>query len=323
MKDLRRAADLSADDIHRLFDLAEESRETPLGHNEVLRDETVTLAFGVPSTRSRMAFETAIAHLGGRAVLLRDGDLHLGRDESIEDTARVLSRFARAVVVRTFIDEHVDRLAAAATIPVINGFTELHHPCAALAALFTLRRRFGSLAGLRVAYIGDGNRVAHSLLEVCAITGVDLAVATPVGYEPDAEIVNTSGALAGRSGSVLVVTHDPLKAVAGAHAVFTHSWLKPGDHEAERRERLGSFLPYRVDTALMRLADDDAVFLHPLPARRGEEVARDVIDGPRSLVFDQAENRLHIAQALLLGLLEGRFKGSRALMTTGVVAGRA
>jgi ornithine carbamoyltransferase len=236
-------------------------------------------------------------------------ELQLGRGETIEDTARVISRFAKAFVIRTFADDDVHRFADAASIPVINALTDRHHPCQALADLMTLRRHFGWLKGMRLAYLGDGNNVAHSLMEACALAGIDIVVATPPGYEPDPEVRATAERIAAGPGSLVLTTHDPLAAVAGAHAVYTDVWVSMGDGDDERSQRAEALRPYQVSAAVMAHADPEAVFLHCLPAHRGEEVAAAVIDGPRSLVLDEAENRMHTAQALLvaleLGLLEG------------------
>lgn len=222
-----------------------------------------------------------------------------------------MSRYAAAIVIRTFDDDDVARLARAASIAVINALTDGHHPCQSLADLLTLREHFGALHGLKVEYIGDGNNVAHSLLEGCALAGVDIAVATPPRYEPDPGVVAVAEELAADSDALVTVTHDPLKAVADAHAVYTDVWVSMGDPDDERAARAAALAPYQVNAALMAEARPDGVFLHCLPAHRGYEVTADVIDGPHSLVFDQAENRLHTAQALL------------ALLTTGQLTGRA
>jgi len=311
MKDLLRTADLSAGDLEQLLRLARTFKRgaypRPAGG---LSGKTVVCYFAKPSTRTRISFETAITRLGGTAIAVGPNELQLGRGETIEDTARVLSRYAAAIVIRTYADDDVARLAAAATVPVINALTDGHHPCQSLADLFTLQERFGTLAGLKVAYVGDGNNVAHSLMEACALAGADIAVATPPGYEPDAAVVRSAEELSASSDSLVTVTHDPLKAVAGAHAVYTDVWVSMGDPDAERAARVAALSPYRVDEALMAEAEPHAVFLHCLPAHRGEEVTAAVIDGPASLVFDQAENRLHTAHALLYALVDRRLEGS-------------
>jgi ornithine carbamoyltransferase len=238
------------------------------------------------------------------------GDLQQSRGETIEDTARIMSRYAKALVVRTCSHEGVRRFAEAATIPVVNAGTDLHHPCQAIADLLTLRQRFGALDGVRVAYLGTGNAVAHSLIEACALAGVDIVVASPPGHEPDPEVLAAAERQAKQSGSVVRGTHDPLLAAAGANAVYTSGWRSWDDSDAARTERTTALQPYRVDIGVMAEADPRAIFLHPLPAHRGEEVAAAVIDGSRSVVLDQAENRMHTAQALLVALLLGDLEGA-------------
>ena len=269
--------------------------------------------FAKPSTRTRLSFGSAISHLGGVPEIVGPTELQLGRGETIEDTARVVSRYARAFVIRTFDDDDVQRFASAATIPVINALTDLHHPCQALADLLTLQQHFGELHGLKLAYLGDGNNVAHSLMEACAIAGIDIAVATPVGYEPDARITDAATERAALSGAIVQVTHDPLVAAANANAVYTDVWLSMGDSEDERAIRTEALRSYQVNEAVMAEAAADAVFMHCLPAHRGEEVSARVIDGPASVVLDEAENRMHTAQALLIALLSGELEGSAAL----------
>ena len=304
MRHLLRVADLDTNELRSLLRTSAAVKRQPRRWRHVLADETVVLSFSKPSTRTRLSFETAVAHLGGHAVTVRPGELQLGRGETIEDTARVISQYARAFVIRTHDQEEVERYAAASGIPVINALTDQHHPCQALADLFTLQEHFGRLTGLRVAYLGAGNNVAHSLIEACALAGVDIAVATPPGYEPDETVVAAAEQQAQRHGSLVTTTLDPLAAVAGADAVYTDVWLSMGDPETERAERLAALEPYRVDPAVMAVASPTAVFLHCLPAHRGQEVTASVIDGPQSLVFAQAANRLHTAQGVLLALTE-------------------
>lgn len=302
MKDFLRIADLSPNDLESLLELSEQVRATPHLHADLLEGDTVITYFAKPSTRTRLSFGSAIAHLGGTPEVVGPNDLQLGRGETIEDTARVVSRYAKAFVIRTFSDEDVRRFAAAATIPVINALTDGHHPCQALADLLTLKQHFGSLKGLRLAYLGDGNNVAHSLLEACALAGIDITVATPPGFEPDPAVVATAERLAERSGALVLTTHDPLLAVAGVDAVYTDVWLSMGDADDERAERATALHPYQVNAAVMAEASPGAVFMHCLPAHRGDEVSADVIDGPHSVVLDEAENRMHTAQAVLIAL---------------------
>ena len=310
MKDLLRIADLSPEGLHHALSLSIEAEMLPHHWSNELKGESVVLYFSKPSTRTRISFETAVARLGGAPIVVGPNELQLGRGETIGDTARVISRFAKAFVIRTFDDEEVRRFAEAATIPVINALTDGHHPCQALADLMTLRQHFGRLAGLKVAYLGDGNNVAHSLMEACALAGVDVAVATPPGFEPAREVVEAAERLAYENGAIAWTTHDPLLAVAGAHAVYTDVWMSMGVPEEERAAREGALRSYEVTDAVMAEADPSAVFMHCLPAHRGEEVAADVIDGPSSVVFDQAENRLHTAVGLLYGLLHRELLGA-------------
>ena len=315
MKDFLRIADLSPADLRYVLDLADYCEMRPHGYDTLLANETVVCYFAKPSTRTRLSFASAIAHLGGTAEIVGPSELQLGRGETIEDTARVISRYAKAFVIRTFADDDVINFARAASIPVINALTDLHHPCQALADLLTLRQRFHSLEGLKVAYLGDGNNVAHSLLEACALAGVDIAVATPPGYEPSADIVRGAKELAERWGSHVWVGHDPLAAATAADAVYTDVWVSMGDPEAERSERHRVFQPYQVNDNIMSVASDHALFMHCLPAHRGDEVVTEVIDGTSSVVFDQAGHRMHTSQALLIGLLTNQLQG--AVLTAG------
>ncbi len=310
VKDLLRIADLGREDVIHLLDLAELCRAHPAHYRDVLRGDTVVTYFAKPSTRTRLSFGTAISRLGGTPEVVRPDELQLGRGETIEDTARVISRYARAFVIRTFSDDDVARFASAASIPVINALTDRHHPCQALADLLTLRQHFGQLDGLKLAYVGDGNNVVHSLLEACALVGVDIAVASPSGFTPAPDVCDMAHKLAAESGAVVTVTDDPYAAVVGADAVYTDVWLSMGDPEEERQHRARALAPFQVNQDLMGWASPHAVFLHCLPAHRGDEVTAEIIDGPQSLVFDQAENRQHTAEALLLALLRRELHGA-------------
>lgn len=267
------------------------------------------LYFAKPSTRTRISTESAVVHLGGMPLTVGPDELQLGRGETVEDTARVLGAYAEAIVIRTYSDDDVRRVAEAAPVPVINALTDGHHPLQSLTDVFTLRELFGELRGRRLAYVGAGNNVAHSLLEACALAGMDISVATPDAYRPDPDVLAVAGKLAARSGSRVDVGTDPVAAVAGASAVYTDVWLSMGDPAETRAVRLAALVPYRVNAELMARAEPDAVFLHCLPAHRGEEVDADVIDGPRSQVFRQAANRRPVAQAVLLALLTRRLIG--------------
>lgn len=308
MKDLLRSVDLTPADLEAVIELAQVAKSDPLRWR-LLDGRTVVLYFAKPSTRTRISTETAVVHLGGVPLTVGSAELQLGRGETVEDTARVLGTYAEAIVIRTYSDDDVRRVAQAAPVPVINALTDGHHPLQSLTDVFTLRELFGDLRGRRLAYVGAGNNVAHSLLEACALVGMDITVATPEGYRPDPEVVAVVEKVAARSGSRVDVGSDPVAAVNGASAVYTDVWLSMGDPAQTRAARLAALVPYRVTAELMARAEPDAVFLHCLPAHRGEEVTADVIDGPRSRVFQQAANRRPVAQAVLLALLTQRIAG--------------
>jgi ornithine carbamoyltransferase len=293
--------DLDAREIGHLLDLAERLNADRSLHRDGLRDRTTALIFEKASTRTRVSFEVAVDQLGGRPMTLSSSDLQLGRGETIEDTGRVLSRYVDAIVLRTFEQERLEALAAAASVPVINALSDFEHPCQALADLMTIRERSGPLAGRVLAYVGDGNNVAHSLLLAGAKTGMTVRVAAPAGFEPIPQIVQRASEIAEETGGSIEILADPQSAVKGAHVVYTDVWASMGQ-EDETEERSLVFLPYQVNRALVDAADPDAIVLHCLPAHRGLEITDEVIDGPRSAVWDQAENRLHAQKALLLML---------------------
>jgi ornithine carbamoyltransferase len=288
---------LGRDGIRHTLDLAAYVKKQGGETREALAGGRVGMIFDKPSTRTRVSFEAAIWGLGMLPIALRPDELQIGRGETIADTARVLSRYLSALVIRTFEQSKVEELARHSTIPVINALTDDHHPCQALADMMTLEEEFGKLEGLRVAYVGDGNNVCHSLIQGARHMGFTLAVATPEGYEPEAEIVAAAGAQ-------VELVRDPGAAVRGTDAVYTDVWASMG-REKEREERARVFVPYRVDAALMAQAGPKAIFMHCLPAHRGEEVTDEVIDGPQSRVWDEAENRWYTEQALLYGLITG------------------
>ena len=295
---------LSVDDLDRaeilhLLDLAERLKAYRDLHRDALRHRTVALIFEKASTRTRVSFEVAVDQLGGRPTTLSATDLQLGRGETIEDTGRVLSRYVDAIVLRTFEQERLEALAGAATVPVINALSDFEHPCQALADLLTVRERSGPLAGRVLAYVGDGNNVAHSLLLAGAKTGMTVRVAAPPGFEPIPQIVQRASEIAEETGGSVEVLADPQSAVKGAHVVYTDVWASMGQEE-ESEERSLVFRPYQVNRALLDAAEPDVIVLHCLPAHRGLEITDEVIDGPRSAVWDQAENRLHAQKALLL-----------------------
>jgi len=292
---------LSSEELSKVLDLAEELKRDRRQRDD-LRGKSVAMIFEKPSTRTRISFEVAIAELGATPVVLNASDLQLGRGETIEDTARVLSRYVHAVVVRTFAQSRLEALASAGTVPVINALSDFSHPCQALADLQTIREHRGPLAGQKLAYLGDGNNVAHSLLKAGAMAGMHVAIGSPAGYEPIPQVVAVAEKLADASGGHITCTADPLEAARDADVVYTDVWASMGQ-EGEASARTMLFRPFQVNAHVMDAAKPDALVMHCLPAHRDEEITADVIDGPNSVVFDQAENRLHSQKALLLFLL--------------------
>ncbi len=295
--------DLEGGQLGSILDLSAKLAADPGCHQGSLAGKVIGLYFEKSSTRTRVSFEVGMMQLGGQAIFLSSRDLQIGRGETIADTARALSRYVDLLMLRTFEHRTVVEMARWATVPVINGLTDRLHPCQALADLLTLRAEFGDLAGRRVAFVGDGNNVARSLMTACARAGVDISVASPPGYEIDERHVQRASDLAAGAGAAVEVGSDPAAAVRGADAVYSDAWTSMGQEE-ERDRRIADFAGFTVDDRLMALAADHAVYLHCLPCHRGEEVAASVVDGPRSRVFDQAENRLHTQKALMLRLLE-------------------
>jgi ornithine carbamoyltransferase len=296
--------DLSAAEVGGLFDLAARVKAAPGSYRAALAGKSLAMIFEKSSTRTRVSFEAGMVQLGGHGLFLSARDIQLGRGEPLSDTAQVLSRYVDGIMARTFAHQAVVELAAHASVPVVNGLTDELHPCQALADYFTLREVFGDLAGRKLAYVGDGNNVAHSLLFGAAKAGMDVAVASPAGYRVRESYLAAARADAAAAGTRVEVTEDAAAAVAGASAVYTDVWASMGQEE-EAAARRAAFAGWTVDAALMRRARPDAVFLHCLPAHRGEEVAAEVADGPQSRIFDEAENRLHVQKALLLWLLGG------------------
>ena len=299
-RSLTRVAAWSREELETLLDLADELKAERAHRPElrVLPGRTIGLIFHKPSTRTRVAFEVGIAELGGMALFLPAAELQLARGESYRDTALVLSRFLSALMIRTFEQAEVEEFAEHASIPVINGLTDESHPLQALADAMTLRERFGTLSGIRLAYVGDGNNVCHSLMRIAGRFGMEFRAATPPGYEPDPGFVAAASEDARAHGGNVEVGTDALDAVRGAHAVYTDVWTSMG-REEDRDRRLRDLEPYRVDTQLLALADPEAVALHCLPAHVGEEITADVLYGPRCLAWEQAENRLHTQKALM------------------------
>src|SRR5438876_60996 len=301
-RDFLAVTDLTRDEIQRLFDLAGRMkagsyRDTPLA------GKTLAMIFAKSSTRTRVSFEVGAYQLGGQALFLSARDIQIGRGEPIPDTARVLSRYVDGIMIRTFDHGEVAELARHATIPVINGLTDLSHPCQVLADLFTVREALGTWEGKRIAWVGDGNNMANSWIEAAQVLGFELRLACPEGYEPNRAIFERAKAAGGAGGGAcLSFTEVPEEAVEGAHVVNTDVWASMGQ-EGEAESRRKAFRGSSVDPDLMKLADSKAIFLHCLPAHRGEEVSADVIEGPQSRVWDEAENRLHVQKALLATLM--------------------
>ncbi len=307
-RDLLSVADLSAPEVERVFEraaeLKAEFRATGRHAQPPLAGRTLAMLFQKPSLRTRVTFEAGMAQLGGHAIYLTN-DVVLGARESVRDVARNLERFVDGIVVRTGPHEVVVELAAHASVPVINGLTLREHPCQALADVFTMRERFGRLDGLVVAFVGDGNNVYHSLALLGATLGLEVRLAHPAGYEPNPRIVERARALAAASGGRIVFSQDPETVVRGASVVYTDAWTSMGQ-EAEAEERRDAFAGYQVNAALLDAAGPAALVMHCLPAHRGEEITSDVMDGPRSLIFDQSENRLHVQKGFLAESLAPR-----------------
>ena len=298
-QDVTRDLDISTQEFGYLLDLCQKVKKTPTRYADALGGRYLSLLFEKPSLRTRLTFELAIKQLGGDAVTVTG---LIGDREPIKDVARNLDRWTQGIVARVFFQRTIDELAKWSRVPVINALSDLYHPCQALADVFTLKEKFGSLRGLRVSFVGDGNNVAHSLMLSCVRLGANFAIATPEGYAPNADIVAQAREIGATSGATVEVVGDAAEAVRGAHAVYTDVWASMGQ-EAEADIRKRAFKKYQVNSSLFALADKDGVFMHCLPAKRGLETTDDVMEHPNSVVFDQAENRLHVQKALLLMLL--------------------
>ncbi len=301
-RDLLTIADLSAEEVQSLLHLAMKVKRKPAAFTRTLVGRSLALLFEKPSLRTRVTFELGMQQLGGWTVYLAPSDIGLGTREAVGDVARNLERWFSGIMIRSFSHATVQQLADQAAIPVINGLSDLYHPCQALGDYLTLREHKKRLEGLRVAYVGDGNNVCHSLALGAAKLGVTFVIGTPPGYEPKPDIIARARQQAAESGAHILLVNDPHEAVRGADAVYTDVWTSMGQ-EAEREKRQRVFPPYQVNAKLMVAAKPDALFMHCLPARRGEEVTDEVMDSPRSIIYDQAENRLHIQKAILLALL--------------------
>jgi ornithine carbamoyltransferase len=296
--------DLTAAEVAGLFRLAADVKAHPGEYRTALDKKSLAMIFEKSSTRTRVSFEVGMVQMGGHALFLSSRDIQLGRGEPIGDTARVLSRYVDGIMARTFAHQTVVDLARYGTVPVVNGLTDDLHPCQGLTDYFTLSEVFGDLAGRKIAYVGDGNNMAHSLLFGAPKVGMDIAVASPAGYQVRPHYAELARQDARAAGTRIELTEDPRAAVAGASAVYTDVWASMGQEE-EAEKRLRAFHGFTVDEALMSLARPEAVFLHCLPAHRGEEVSAGVADGPQSRIFDEAENRLHVQKAILLWLMGG------------------
>ena len=303
-KDFLSIRDLSLYEFSQMLDLAAEIKKHPRKFRQALEGKILAMIFQKPSLRTRMTFEAGMLQLGGEAIYLAPSDIQMGSRESAYDIGKNLERWVDGIMIRTFGHRIAVDLARSTRIPVINALTDLSHPCQGMADFFTLREHKGGLAGLKLAYVGDGNNVSHSLLLAAARGGTKMAVGTPAGYEPNPEIVRAAREDGKGTGFEAVVTNDPEEAVRDADAVYTDVWASMGQ-EAEKEKRVGIFAPFQVNSKLMSHAKKDAVFMHCLPAHRGEEVTDEVIDSPNSIVYDQAENRLHI-QKVILNLLMGK-----------------
>jgi ornithine carbamoyltransferase len=302
-RDFLAIPDFSRAELDQLFELAESMR-TGAYTKKPLAGKSLAMIFLKSSTRTRVSFEAGTFQLGGHALFLSSRDVQIGRGEPVPDTARVLSRYVDGIMIRTFAHSEVEQLAQYSRVPVINGLTDLLHPCQVLADVLTIRQRLGTYEGKKVAWIGDGNNMANSWINAAYRLGFELSLACPVGYDPNPEILERA-----RRGGNVTLVRDPNEAAAGAHVVNTDVWASMGQEE-EQREREIAFSGFTVDAALMKRAARDAIFLHCLPAHRGEEVTAEVIDGPQSYVWDEAENRLHIQKAIMAALIGGESLGA-------------
>jgi ornithine carbamoyltransferase len=312
MKDLLRTADLSRADVDLLLDTAADFAKNPLRSKDALAHKSVAIYMTKPSTRTRLSSETAVTHLGGTPIFIRGDELQLGRGETIADTARIISGYCDALIIRTFAQADVNELGANASIPVINALTDDDHPTQLLADWLTIRETFGSdITGRKFVYLGDGNNMSHAWLTMGAIMGAHVVAATPSGkWAPNADVVAKAQEIASRTGATIEVTNDPESAAKGASALYTDVWMSMGDPESERAEKIKVLAPFAVTESLMALTAKDSIFMHCLPAHRGEEVAASVIDGNKSVIWREAYHRRTTIQALLYHLTRGELKGN-------------
>lgn len=303
MKNLISIKDLTAVEIEDIFSLTVRLKKNKSKFSKVLTGKTLALIFQKPSNRTRVSFEVGMYQLGGNAIYLAPHEINLGVRESIADAAKTLSRYVDGIVLRTFEHETVLKMSECATIPIINGLSDFTHPCQGLADIYTLKEKYGRLKGLTLAYVGDGNNVCNSLLFACAKTGINMSVGTPKGYEPDKAVLSHAQEIAKPSGAMMRLSNDPSVAVKGADAIYTDVWASMGqEKEAEVRKNI--FKEFQVNSDLVKSANKNVLIMHCLPAHRGEEITDAVIDSPNSIVFDQAENRLHVQKAILIELLK-------------------
>ena len=312
MKDLLRTEHLSRADVELILSTAAEFAEKPLRSNTALANKTVAIYMTKPSTRTRLASETAVVHLGGAPIFIRGDDLQLGRGETISDTAKIISGYASALIVRTFAQSDVDELGANSSIPVINALTDVDHPTQLLADWLTIRENFGNdIAGRKFVYLGDGNNMSHAWLIMGAIMGAHVVAATPGGkWAPDPIVVEVAKNIAAQNGGRVELSNDPEAAARDASVLYTDVWMSMGDSESDRAEKTKSLSPFSVNEQLMKLTAKDSIFMHCLPAHRGEEVSASVIDGPRSVVWREAFHRRTTIQAILYHLVRGDLEGS-------------
>ena len=311
MKDLLRTEHLSRGDVELILATAAKFAKKPLSASKTLRNKTVAIYMTKPSTRTRLASETAVAHLGGSPIFLRGDDLQIGRGETISDTAKIISGFASALIVRTFKQSDVDELGRYSSIPVINALTDEDHPTQLLADWLTIRENFGkNISGRKFSYLGDGNNMSHAWLIMGAIMGAHVVVATPAGkWAPSDAAIETAKKIASKTGAKIEVTSDARAAAKDASVIYTDVWMSMGDLESERNEKIAALSQYAVTPDLMSLTSKDSIFMHCLPAHRGEEVSAEVLDGPRSVVWREALHRRTTIQALLYHLVRGDLKG--------------
>jgi ornithine carbamoyltransferase len=312
MKDLLRTEHLSREDVELILDTAAQFASKPMRSKDALANQSVAIYMTKSSTRTRLASETAVAHLGGTPIFLRGDDLQIGRGETISDTAKIISGYASALIVRTFAQSDVDELGAHATIPVLNGLTDTDHPTQLLADWLTIREVFGSdVSGRKFTYVGDGNNMAHAWLTMGAIMGAHVVVATPEGkWAPSELAIKSASEIATKTGAKLEVINDPQAAAKDASVLYTDVWMSMGDPEEVRSEKLKALAPFAITKNLMSLTASDSIFMHCLPAHRGEEVEAEVIDGPKSVIWREAFHRRTTIQAILYHLVRGELKGS-------------